>query len=808
MDTLSNKSDHDWRNDTQSYLFDLMNDQELFKQTMHSTHPPSHYQQQNNTSATNAININNDYEILFREQYFRDACREIIQYQNRHGIKINSYKDPPEWIIQQTSNDNDKEHDRGGTWQTDKVADDHLSNLEKQWNKSNPWRKYNLQDLEFAQSLYMLESPLITLSTNNQRVLPLWTLQNRTRMLPIMKVPHIIDDSKASMQENRMDHFSMNEQQRQICIDQPVFDELNQLILDPFDNKCSTIKSSNNLPSIWSGFSQTALFDKESFSRSWISHSSLENNLSLVSINNNTTKDKSNTINNDNNNIIFMEDSHTLESATTYSNLDYDSVLMDSITGNNDEKQNQEHGFINREYNNITATNSLSPLQSDTENKRTLPTTIGMVSKYSQQQHNHNKPTSTIIIGTAEEDKKECHDVVNVEPSMYVDALVGIRRVNEYAGKRRKLNGLTSEDAITVHNKRRKQDSVSSVDYYNTNSSRASSPDIQQQQHRRKLHCWETSPSKETLSAISNSPTPIATAPVSVTKTGSSTPESQKERSNSPASSHISTIIKQNTMESTPVATHPHRPFTRTPASPTRSVLRETNSSLMQHERATPSIGTTTTHAQYPQHYNRNFNNSKTIPASNQMLRQNTSSFTKKNFTTATKALPSPPSFSTTASSLPFFGQQPESFSSEHTDNNLTHAPISNFMNSGNKNKQQHLGNHYRNFQQQQHLADSNGLFNNSPLSVSGWKLTRPSTIMPNGGFSPSANISDFVAMRKLAKKEKTNTHHHPTLLSTTTVVQGQQQHHQQANKNNRKNMPFCELRRLHDNLNEKHHFE
>ena len=66
MDTLSNKSDHDnWRNDTQSYLFDLMNDQELFKQTMLSTHSPSHYQQQqDNTSATNRINTNNDHGMI------------------------------------------------------------------------------------------------------------------------------------------------------------------------------------------------------------------------------------------------------------------------------------------------------------------------------------------------------------------------------------------------------------------------------------------------------------------------------------------------------------------------------------------------------------------------------------------------------------------------------------------------------------------------------------------------------------------------------------------------------------------------
>ncbi|KAI7856952.1 hypothetical protein BDC45DRAFT_533405 [Circinella umbellata] len=767
-------------------------------------------------------------EISFREQYYRDACREIIQYQKRHGIKINSYNDLPEWIIQQTSNGNDsndnsiitpfifncieEEQNRDGTWKTDKMADDYLSNLEKQWNKSIPWKKYNLQDLEFAQSLYMLESPSITLSTNNQRVLPLWTLQNRTRMLPIMKVPHIIDDTYCFEWL-----IIMNEQQRQICLDQAVFDKLNQLILDPFDNKCSITKNNNNLPSvkndvIWSGFSEAALFDKELFLQPWISRSSLENNLPLVPINNNTTKDKSDAIKNGNNNIIFMEDSHTLESATTYSNLDYDSVLMDSITENNNEKQNQELDSTKKKYNNITTTNSLLSSQSaDTENQRTLPTTVGMRSKYSQHQHNHNKPPSITMVGTMEENEKECHDEVNVKPSMYVDALVGIRRVNEYAGKRRKLDRLTSEDAIAVHNKRRKQDSVSSVDYYNTNGSRASSSDLQQQQ--RELHCWKASSAKETSSAISNSPTLAATTPVSVTKTDSSTPESQKERSNSSASSHISTIIKQNTMKSTPVATHPHCPFTCTSTSPTRSVLREADSSLMQHERATPSIATTTyphQHFQYPQHYNVSSNNSKPIPASNQTLPQSTSSFTKKSFTTATKALPSPPSFSTTASSLPFFGQQPESFSSKQTVNHLTHAPMSDFMNSDNRNKQQHLGNHYRNFQQQQQqqLADSNGLFNDSPLCVSGWKLARPSTRIPNGGFSPSANISDFVAMRKLAKKETTNTHQHPSLSSTSTVVQGQQQHHQQANKNNRKNVPFCELRRLHDNLNEKHHFE
>ena len=43
---------------------------------------------------------------------------------------------------------------------------------------------------------------------------------------------------------------SMNEQQRQISIDQTVFDELNQLVLDPFDNKSTMVNNSNNFPGL------------------------------------------------------------------------------------------------------------------------------------------------------------------------------------------------------------------------------------------------------------------------------------------------------------------------------------------------------------------------------------------------------------------------------------------------------------------------------------------------------------------------------------------------------------------------------
>ena len=58
MDTLLNQSDHDdWRNDIQSYLFDLMNDQELFKRTMSLIHSPStHYQVQHSSTATMSNN--------------------------------------------------------------------------------------------------------------------------------------------------------------------------------------------------------------------------------------------------------------------------------------------------------------------------------------------------------------------------------------------------------------------------------------------------------------------------------------------------------------------------------------------------------------------------------------------------------------------------------------------------------------------------------------------------------------------------------------------------------------------------------
>ena len=43
---------------------------------------------------------------------------------------------------------------------------------------------------------------------------------------------------------------SMSEQQRQISVDQTVFDELNQLVFDPFDNKSIMTDNSNNFPGV------------------------------------------------------------------------------------------------------------------------------------------------------------------------------------------------------------------------------------------------------------------------------------------------------------------------------------------------------------------------------------------------------------------------------------------------------------------------------------------------------------------------------------------------------------------------------
>ncbi|KAI9499554.1 hypothetical protein BDB00DRAFT_885946 [Zychaea mexicana] len=400
------------------------------------------------------------------------------------------------------------------------------------------------------------------------------------------------------------------------------------------------------------------------------------------------------------------------------------------------------------------------------------------ISDHDVQWHD-NIPKAT----KAEAAKKD----VERKASMYIDALAGIRRVNEYAGKRRRLDDLTD----VTDNKQHEHDDIEEMKYNifseenqkeepvvaadSDGAAYRSSPDGARLLPISPSACSDYS--AKTMTTTQGklfAPRKLA-SPLNIPSTATSLRTSDTlffVPRNTP--SHYPPSADQSTTTTTMIANtfqSPSIPISPAPAGKGKLISRcgqASTSMQTQHQNGNPRASPLSTSLEYRTtafHPRHDINNNQR----------------------ATVAYKSPEPFIQTASSFEQFLTATGCYLKKRSSRPTTASNVQNIPH-----------------QQQQQERSSIVSSSMQPLASSGndWKLAGPSISIARGrgGFSAGANVSDFVAMRKLTKGNG------PHLQ---TPARPPMHHQQRQSRNSRDNIKaFCELRGPYSTMDEKYEFD
>ncbi|KAI9275619.1 hypothetical protein BDA99DRAFT_532580 [Phascolomyces articulosus] len=700
--TMSDQQTIDWRSDMQIYLSDIMNCQDSFKKIMITpTTVNTQRSQQAVLQNTNDSSLyNHENEDTFREQQFSDACHEIRQQQNQHKQKVNNNKDLFALIDQQHLENNWNSEDRGEgpsllkwikqksyCWRVSKSTYDHFLELTKLCNEEIPWMKQSSQELDFTQSLYILESPVLPLS--NTRILPQWSLQNRARILPITKVPRI---DRTSLMKYQIAEIS--NKQRHISMNKEAFEQLIEL----YEGLHSPVKSIVGV-SFENDSHGSTLFHKDSFRRLWSSKNSAEKH-------------------------------HKRDTRYSTSN-----IIVQSHCDSND-------------YHSVSS----SPKNKNAEAPITVETALICDTPLSQ--NSTSSSTAKTKKGSNNSTEQETGS------TMYVDVLPSVQRVIQQATTDRSIDRLLDEDRDN-HDIKNEVFQIPFVSYSTTTPKPVSKP----------AAFTSTTSLREDRTSSLLVPKHSSTSPA----LNSMVPIKQKNSyrgqiSGAQSSSFVPKSKNQADEQKQHPSTHYEEPFTTT-----------IGYSRLFH----------------PQHHNHSHqlegDNSKgddvahvtTLNVKHQS--QHIPFHTK----TSSPSTISPTPLSIT--SLPTFKRN-----SEHLNNELLEPqPITTPHSINNKNKKHPInsyddisGHHTTTIPLRKIHAIK------SSISPNSWKFADTNKLT-SSMFSPGTHISDFAATRRLYNQRTISQVNRPSIS----------QRQQQQVERNRNNQPFCEINRLQDNMNEKHHF-